>query len=415
MATRLDAPFDLARVRADFPLLAREINGHPIAYLDSAATAQKPRQVLDALVEFYSTSNANVHRGVYTIAVEATTAFEAVRPKVQRLLNAPSHREVIFTRNATEALNLVMYTWGRANVGAGDVIVTTEMEHHSNLVPWQLLAQATGARIEYLRIDDHGELELDALDEIASLGPVRLLALTDQSNSLGTINPVRELADWVHGLGGLLVVDGAQAAPHRPVDVQAMGCDFFAFSGHKLGGPSGAGALWGRMQLLEAMPPFLSGGEMIRTVELAGTTFNQPPWRFEAGTPAFGEVVGMGAAIDYLQALGLEAVHAHEREITRYATERLSELDFVTVQGPADLSRKGGVVSFAVEGVHPHDVAEILDRHAVCVRAGHHCTQPLMDRLGVGSTARASFWVHTTPEEVDRLVTGLHDVRRVFA
>jgi cysteine desulfurase/selenocysteine lyase len=415
MATRVKAALDVARIRADFPLLEREINGHPIAYLDSAATAQKPRQVLDALVAFYSTSNANVHRGVYTIAVEATTAFEAVRPKVQRLLNAPSHREVIFTRNATEALNLVMYTWGRANVGAGDVIVATEMEHHSNLVPWQLLAEATGARIEYLRIDQHGELELDALDRIAALGPVRLLALTDQSNSLGTINPVRELADWVHGQGGVLIVDGAQAAPHRPVDVQALGCDFFAFSGHKLGGPSGAGALWGRGELLQAMPPFLSGGEMIRTVELAGTTFNEPPWRFEAGTPAFGEVVGMGAAIDYLQGLGVEAVHAHEREITRYATERLSELDFVRVQGPADLSRKGGVVSFSVEGVHPHDVAEILDRHGICVRAGHHCTQPLMDRLGVGSTTRASFWVHTMAEEIDRLVTGLHDVRRVFA
>ncbi len=415
MATHLKRPFDVLRLRADFPLLAREIHGHPIAYLDSAATAQKPRQVLDAIVDFYSTSNANVHRGVYTIAVEATSAFEAVRPKVQRLLNAPSHREVIFTRNATEALNLVAYTWGRANIRPGDVIVSTEMEHHSNLVPWQILADATGARLEYLRIDEHGELELDALDRIAGLGPVRLLAMADQSNSLGTINPVAELADWVHGQGGVLVVDGAQAAPHRPVDVQAMGCDFFAFSGHKLGGPTGAGALWARMALLADMPPFLTGGEMIRTVELAETTWNEPPWRFEAGTPAFGEVVGMGAAIDYITEIGLDAIHAHEQLITRYASERLAELDFITIQGPADLSRKGGVVSFTVAGVHPHDVAEILDRSGICVRAGHHCTQPLMDRLGVGSTTRASFWLYTTTDEIDRLVAGLHDVRGVFA
>jgi cysteine desulfurase/selenocysteine lyase len=415
MATGVDAPLDVARLRADFPLLAREIHGHPIAYLDSAATAQKPRQVLDALVAFYSTSNANVHRGVYTIAVEATAAFEAVRPRVQALLNAPSHREVIFTRNASEALNLVAYTWGRANVGPGDVIVSTEMEHHSNLVPWQVLAEATGARIEYLRIDPHGELELDALERIAGLGPVRLLAAADQSNSLGTINPIRQLAGWVHDQGGVLVVDGAQAVPHRPVDIQALQCDFYAFSGHKLGGPSGAGALWGRMELLADMPPFLTGGEMIRTVALEGTTWNEPPWRFEAGTPAFGEVVGMGAAIDYITDVGLEAIHAHEQAITRYATERLAELDFVTVLGPSDPAHKGGVVSFTVEGVHPHDVAEILDRHGVCVRAGHHCTQPLMDRLGVGSTTRASFWLHTTPEEIDRLTGGLLDVRRIFA
>jgi len=407
---RLDAD----RVRADFPIFERRVHGKPLAYLDSANSAQKPRQMLDAMVSFYETSYANVHRGVYTIGQEATAAYEGARDIVRAFLNAPSRQEIIFTRDATEALNLVAYAYGRASCGPGDVIVATELEHHSNLVPWQVLAKDTGATLRFLRIDGHGELELDALGEIARSGRVRLLAVGDQSNSLGTVNPVRELADWVHAQGGVIVVDGAQSTPHRAVDVQALDADFFAFSGHKLCGPSGAGGLYGRRGLLEAMPPFLTGGEMIRSVRLDGTTYNELPWKFEAGTPAIAEVVGMGAAIGYLQSVGLDAIHAHEQELTRYALGLLDEVPGVTVHGPTDPTRRGAVISFSLQGIHPHDVAEILDRDAVCVRAGHHCTQPVMERLGLSSTTRASFYLYTVPEEIDRMVAGLHNVRRIF-
>jgi cysteine desulfurase/selenocysteine lyase len=294
------------------------------------------------------------------------------------------------------------------------VIVTTEIEHHSNLVPWQVLAKATGAELRYVHIDQHGELKLDELDEIAKAGNVKLLAVVDQSNSLGTINPIRELADWVHELGGVILVDGAQSVPHRPVDVQAMDADFLAFSGHKLCGPSGAGALWGRRALLEAMPPFLTGGEMIRSVRLEGTSWNELPWKFEAGTPAIAEVVGMGAAIDYLTEIGLDAIHAHETTITAYALERLSEVPGLTVHGPREAAKRGGVVSFSLEGVHPHDVAEILGSDGVCVRAGHHCTQPVMEALGVVATTRASFYLYTVPEEIDQMIESLHRVRKIF-
>jgi cysteine desulfurase/selenocysteine lyase len=409
------APLDAARLREDFPIFRREVHGRPLAYLDSASSAQKPRQVLDAMVDLYSTSYANVHRGVYTIAQEATEAYEAVRERVRILLNASSTKEIVFTRDATEALNLVAYSYGRTNVGPGDVIAATVMEHHSNLVPWQVLARERGATLCFVPMTDEGELDLSALDEIAATGPVKLLAVTDQSNSLGTRNPVRELADWVHGQGGVIVVDAAQSVPHRPVDVQALDCDFLAFSGHKLCGPSGAGGLYGRRSLLEAMPPFLTGGEMIRSVHLDRTSWNELPWKFEAGTPAIAEVVGMGAAIDYLQAIGLDAIHAHEARITAYALERLREVPGVTVYGPSDPAHRGGVVSFVLDGVHPHDVAEILDRDAVCVRAGHHCTQPVMERLGIGATTRASFYLYTVEDEVDRLIEGLHRARKTFA
>jgi cysteine desulfurase/selenocysteine lyase len=409
------APLDAARLREDFPIFRREVHGRPLAYLDSASSAQKPRQVLDAMVDLYSTSYANVHRGVYTIAQEATEAYEAVRERVRILLNASSTKEIVFTRDATEALNLVAYSYGRTNVGPGDVIAATVMEHHSNLVPWQVLARERGATLCFVPMTDEGELDLSALDEIAATGPVKLLAVTDQSNSLGTRNPVRELADWVHGQGGVIVVDAAQSVPHRPVDVQALDCDFLAFSGHKLCGPSGAGGLYGRRSLLEAMPPFLTGGEMIRSVHLDRTSWNELPWKFEAGTPAIAEVVGMGAAIDYLQAIGLDAIHAHEARITAYALERLREVPGVTVYGPSDPTHRGGVVSFVLDGIHPHDVAEILDRDAVCVRAGHHCTQPVMERLGIGATTRASFYLYTVEEEVDRLIEGLHRARKTFA
>jgi cysteine desulfurase/selenocysteine lyase len=409
------SPLDAAALRADFPIFERVLNGYPLAYLDSANSAQKSRQMLDRMMSFYSTSYANVHRAVYQLGVEATEAYEGARETVRALLGASSTREIIFTRDATEALNLVAYSYGRSNLGPGDVIVCTELEHHSNLVPWQVLASATGAAIRYVHIDDAGELMLDELDEIARSGNVKLLAVAEQSNSLGTANPVRLLADWVHGQGGVIVVDGAQSVPHRPTDVAALGADFLAFSGHKLGGPSGAGGLYGRRELLEAMPPFLTGGEMIRSVRLTGTTYNELPWKFEAGTPAIAEVVGMAAAIDYLTAVGLDRIHAHEQAITRYALDRLGEVPGITVHGPTDPARRGGVVSFSLAGVHPHDIAEILGSRAVCVRAGHHCTQPVMERLGLPATTRASFYLYTVPEEVDRMIDALHYVRKVFA
>ncbi len=402
-------------LRADFPIFERVIDGHPLSYLDSANSAQKSRHMLDTMMSFYTTSYANVHRAVYQLGVEATEAYEGARETVRALIGAASTKEIVFTRDSTEAINLVAHSYGRANLAPGDVIVCTELEHHSNLVPWQVLSQQTGAAIRYVHIDDRGELQLDELDEIARSGNVRLLAVAEQSNSLGTSNPVRVLADWVHEQGGVIVVDGAQSVPHRPTDVTALGADFLVFSGHKLGGPSGAGALYGRRELLEAMPPFLTGGEMIRSVRLSGTTYNELPWRFEAGTPAIAEVVGMGAAIEYLVGVGLDNVQAHEQAITRYALGRLAEVPGITVHGPTEHSRRGGVVPFSLDGVHPHDVAEILGSQGVCVRAGHHCTQPVMERLGLPATTRASFYLYTVPDEIDRMIDGLHRVRRIFA
>ena len=407
-------PTDLARIRADFPILARKLHGQPLAYLDSASTSQKPQQMLDAMVRFYSTSNANVHRGVYTLGVESTDAFEAARGAVAALLNAPSRREVIFTRNTTEALNLVAKTYGAQNCGPGDVIVSTVLEHHANLVPWQVLAEQTGATLRFLDIDDEGNLQLDALDAIAREGNVKLVAVTHQSNTLGVRPPVAELVTWAHAQGAVVVLDAAQTVPNRPVDVQALDVDFLAFSGHKTLGPTGIGALWGRESLLEDLQPFLTGGEMIRSVKLERTSWNSLPWKFEAGTPAYAEAVGLHAAIDYLHAVGLEAIDAHEHAITDYALGRLAEVPSLRIIGPQTAAARGGVVSFVLDDVHPHDIAEILDRHAVCVRAGHHCTQPLIERLGLAATVRASFYLTTTEAEIDRLVDGLLDVRRVM-
>ena len=405
---------DAQALRADFPILSREINGYPLAYLDSAASAQTPRQVLDAMNHVYEHHYANVHRGVYTIAAEATDAYEGARDKVAAFVNARNRRECLFVRNATEGLNLVAYSYGNAHCGPGDVIVCSEMEHHSNMVPWQLLANRTGASLRYIGVTDDGRLDLDQLAAIEREGRVRLVAVVHQSNSLGTLNPVREICDWAHERDAVVVVDGAQSAPHRPVDVQALGCDFFAFSGHKLPGPSGAGSLWGREELLRDMPPFMSGGEMIQSVELEKTSFNSLPWKFEAGTPAIVECVGLGAAIDYLEAIGMDAIEAHEREITAYAYERLAAVDGLAILGPP-VADRGGVISFTFEAAHPHDVAQIVDRRGVCVRAGHHCTQPLMRRFGVPATTRASFYLYTVPEEIDRLCDGLEDVRELFA
>ncbi|HVN60855.1 MAG TPA: cysteine desulfurase [Gaiellaceae bacterium] len=413
MAVTTSKPLDARVLRADFPVFEHEIHGKPLAYLDSASSTQKPRQVLDELRTFYETSYANVHRGVYDLAERATAAFEGAREKARAYVNAPSARELIFTRSTTEALNLVAYAWGLDNLGPGDVVVITELEHHANFVPWQFVAQRTGASFRHIPIDDLGELQLDALDEIAASGRVKVVANNLVSNTLGTINPVEKLAAWAHEQGAIMVVDAAQAAPHRAVDVQALGCDFLAFSSHKMCGPTGVGALWGRAELLEAMSPFNLGGEMIRSVSLEKTTWNELPYKFEAGTPAIAEAVGFGAAIDYVTAIGPDAIAAHEHELVAYAMERLAEVPGMRVFGPP-ADRRTGIVSFDLEGIHPHDVAQVLDFEGIAVRAGHHCTQPLMTRLGVVATTRASFYLYSLPEEVDRLIDGLHKVRKVL-
>jgi cysteine desulfurase/selenocysteine lyase len=404
---------DAHKLRADFPIFEQVIHGKAVAFLDSAASAQKPRQVLDAMRTFYETSYANVHRGVYTLAERATEGLESAREKVRALLNAPSAREVIFTRNATESLNLVAYSWGLNHLGPGDLVVVTELEHHSNFVPWQYVAQRTGAGFRMVPLDESGELVLDALDDLTRDGNVKIVANGLTSNSLGTNNPSDRLAAWAHEQGAIMVVDAAQAAPHRKVDVQALGCDFLAISGHKMCGPSGAGALWGRAELLEAMEPFLLGGHMIRKVELERTTWGDPPHKFEAGTAPVAEAVGFGAAVDYLTEVGFDAIEQHEHELVAYALERLADVPGMQLYGPPP-ERRAGIVSFNLEGVHPHDVAQVLDLDGVAIRAGHHCCQPLMTKLGVAATNRASFYLYTVPEEIDRLVRGVEKAKKLL-
>jgi cysteine desulfurase / selenocysteine lyase len=413
MAIGADMKLDAHALRADFPILAQEINGKPLAYLDSAVTAQKPRQVLDAMTQFYETSYGNVHRGVYALAERATEAFEGARERIARFVNAPSSRELIFTRNATEGLNLVAYAWGFTNLGPGDLVVVTELEHHSNFVPWQYVAKRTGAGFRMIPLTETGELDIDALDEIVAGGRVKVVATNLVSNALGTINPVDRLSAWAHEHEAIMVVDGAQAAPHLAIDVQAIGCDFFAFSAHKLCGPSGVGALWGRRELLEEMEPFNLGGHMIRKVQFEETTWGDLPHKFEAGTSPIAEAVGFGAAVDYITAAGLEAIERHEHELAAYALERLRDVPGIVLYGPP-AERRAGIVSFNIEGIHPHDVAQVLDWEGVAIRAGHHCCQPLMHRLGVAATNRASFYLYTVPEEIDRLADGLLRVRKVF-
>ncbi len=413
MAVGADTKLDAHALRADFPILAQEINGKPLAYLDSAVTAQKPRQVLDAMTQFYETSYGNVHRGVYALAERATEAFEGARERIARFVNAPSSRELIFTRNATEGLNLVAYAWGFTNLGPGDLVVVTELEHHSNFVPWQYVAKRTGAGFRMIPLTDAGELDIDALDEIVADGRVKVVATNLVSNALGTINPVERLSAWAHEHEAIMVVDGAQAAPHLAIDVQALGCDFFAFSAHKLCGPSGVGALWGRRELLEEMEPFNLGGHMIRKVQFEETTWGDLPHKFEAGTSPIAEAVGFGAAVDYITAAGLDAIERHEHELAAYALERLRDVPGIVLYGPP-AERRAGIVSFNIEGIHPHDVAQVLDWEGVAIRAGHHCCQPLMHRLGVAATNRASFYLYTVPEEIDRLADGLLRVRKVF-
>jgi cysteine desulfurase/selenocysteine lyase len=405
---------DAHAIRADFPIFEQLIHGKPLAFLDSAASSQKPRQMLQAMTSFYETSYANVHRGVYVLAERATAALEGARETVRAFLNAPDAREVIFVRNATEAINLVAYAWGMSNLGPGDVVIVSELEHHSNFVPWQYVAGRTGARLALLPLTPDGELDLDALDRVAGGDTVKVVATNQVSNSLGTINPIEKLVAWAHERGAIFVCDAAQSAPHLALDVQALGVDFLAISGHKMCGPSGIGALWGRGELLLRMEPFLTGGHMIQSVRLEKTTWGELPHKFEAGTAPMAEAVGLAAAIDYLNGVGLSAIAAHEHELAAYALGRLSELPWLTLYGPP-ADRRAGIVSFNVEGVHPHDVAQILDMQGVAIRAGHHCCQPLMHKLGVAATNRASFYLYTVREEVDQLVDGLHTVRKVFA
>ncbi|HEY2054496.1 MAG TPA: SufS family cysteine desulfurase [Solirubrobacterales bacterium] len=406
--------FPIERVREQFPLLTREVNGVPVAYLDSGASSERVLASIEAVADYERHHHSNVHRGSHTLSAEATEAYEGARDIVARHIGAADRREVVFVRNATEALNLVARAWGDANVGPGDRILLTEMEHHSNLVPWQQLAERVGAEVEFVPIDDDGLLDLDALRIFLERGP-KVLAIAHVSNVLGTENPLAEISAMAHDAGAIVVADGAQGAPKLPVDVAALGVDFYAITGHKLYAPTGIGALWGKLDLLRATPPFLGGGSMIRKVTREGTTYADVPARFEAGTPAIAQAIGMGAAIHWLDTeLGMEAVRDHERAIADYTLERLAEIPGLKVFGPARGPERLGPVSFEIDGIHAHDVSEILDRHGIAVRAGHHCAQVLMERLGVAATARASFGVYTTTEEIDRLVDGLEDARRVF-
>jgi cysteine desulfurase/selenocysteine lyase len=406
---------DIAKLKRDFPILERKVNGKRLVYLDSASSAQKPLAVLNAMDECHRNYYANIHRGVYTIAEEATAAFEAARRKVAQFVNAPRAEEIIFTRNATEAINLVAYSWARANLREGDAIVLSHMEHHSNVVPWQMLAAERGVELRWIPLTHDFRLDLSNLD--ALLDGARLLAISAMSNVLGTINDIRPLADAAHARGALVLVDACQYVPHVATDVQQWDADFIAFSSHKLLGPTGIGALWARLELLEAMPPFLGGGEMIRDVRLDGFTTNDVPWKFEAGTPAIVEAVGFGAAVDYLSALGMDAVRAHEVSLTGYTLEALRDRfgESLTIYGPTDVDRRGGAVSFLFDGIHAHDVSQVLDEDAVCVRAGHHCAKPLMRQLGVPATTRASFYVYNDEADVDALVEALAKAQKFFA
>jgi cysteine desulfurase/selenocysteine lyase len=403
---------DVAAIREDFPILRRVVHGKPLVYLDNAATTQKPQVVIDRLVRYYREENANIHRGVHELSVAATDAYDAARDRVRQFLNAAESREIVFVRGTTEAINLVAATFGRTRVGEGDDIVVSEMEHHSNIVPWQLLCEEKGARLRVVPITDAGELRLDAY--AALLGPrTRIVAVTHVSNALGTVNPVKEIVRLAHDRGIPVLVDGAQAVAHLPVDVQAIGCDFYAFSGHKIFGPTGIGVLYGRASILDAMPPYQGGGDMIRSVTFERTLYNEIPYRFEAGTPNISGAVGLATAIEYLTAIGLDRVAAHDRDLLIYGTEVLSAIPGLRLTGTAP--DKAGVLSFVMEDIHPHDLGTILDRHGVAIRAGHHCCQPLMARLGVPATARASLALYSTREEIDVLGHSLLEARKVFA
>lgn len=404
--------FDAESIRADFPILATEMRGKPLVYLDSGASAQKPRAVIEAMSEFYSARYANIHRGVYQLSSDATIAYEQVRTKTARFIGARDEREIVFVRNATEAINLVARTWGEENIGEGDEIVLTQLEHHANIVPWQMLAERRGAVIRVAEIDDAGVLDVEQLKSLIG-ERTKLLAVTHVSNALGTINPIAALVAFAREAGVTTLVDGAQAVPHQPVDVAALGCDFYAFSGHKVFGPSGAGVLHGRLELLEAMPPFLGGGDMIESVSFEGTTFAPVPQKFEAGTPDIASVIGFGAALDYLDSIGMAEIAAYEHRLLEYATERLEQIPGLRIIGQA--KDKAAVISFVLEDAHPHDIGTVLDGEGVAIRAGHHCAQPLMHRMGVPATARASLSFYNTREDIDRLVEALHKTQALFS
>jgi cysteine desulfurase/selenocysteine lyase len=404
---------DVQKIRKDFPVLEQHVRGRPIVWLDNASTSQKPRQVLDAMRRVYEEHNANIHRGVYEFSERTTAEFEGARERIARFINASQAREVIFVRNATEGINLVAYAWGRDNIKKGDRIVTTVLEHHSNFVPWQQLAKDVGADLVVVDVDDEGRLRLDQLRRELEKG-ARVLAITQTSNGLGVVNPIKEIVGWARAAGAMVIVDAAQSAPHTRVDVQDLGCDFLAFSGHKMLGPTGSGVVWGRAELLERMRPFLYGGDMISRVSVEKSEWNELPWKFEAGTTAYVEAIGLGAAVDYLTGVGIDAIHAHETALLRHLLPRLLGEDGVTVYGPHGLEDRVGVVSFDVKGIHPHDMATLLDREGIAVRAGHHCNHPLMTRLGVPATTRASAYLYNTEEECDALVTAIHKAKKVF-
>ena len=405
--------YDVERIRADFPILSTEVYpGVPLVYLDSAASSQKPLPVIEAMDDYYQRYHANVHRGVHRLSELATTGYEEARARIGRFINAPAPEQIIYVGNTTEAFNLVAYTWGRVNIGPGDEILLTELEHHANIVPWQILAAENGAVLRYLPILNDGTLAIERLGEFLT-ERTKLFSFTAASNVTGTITPARELVAAAHAAGALAMVDAAQLVPHMPVDVQSLDCDFLAFSSHKMCGPTGIGILYGKQALLEAMPPFMGGGDMIRRVTFDGFIPNELPWKFEAGTPRIAEAIGLGAAVDYLSSIGMDAVHEHERAVTGYALESLSDVPGNNILGPRG-SQHGGLAAFTLDGLHPHDIAEILDKEGIAIRAGHHCAMPLHQRLGIGASARASFYVHTTFEEVDRLTSALHHARSVF-
>ncbi len=404
--------FDPVRIREDFPILQQTVHGKPLVYLDNTASTQKPRQVIQALVDVYEHTYANVHRGIHYLSEAATEKYEAARRKVARFINARSPREIVFVRNTTEGINLVAYAWGLANLKPGDEVLITEMEHHSNIVPWQIICERTGATLRWVPITPEGLLDLDALDRLLT-ERTRIFAFTAMSNVVGTINPVRDLVARAHAVGALALVDGAQAVPHLPVDVQEWDCDFLAFSGHKMCGPSGIGILYGKRHLLEEMPPFMGGGEMIREVKLTGSRWNEVPHKFEAGTPAIAEAIALGAAVDYLTQLGMDNVAAHERQLVTYAYERLQDIGGLRILGPGP-EHRGGVIAFTMESAHPHDIAAILDAEGIAIRAGHHCAQPLHDRYGIVASARASFYIYNVPEEIDALAAALHKVNQIL-
>ncbi|MCL4266985.1 MAG: cysteine desulfurase [Anaerolineae bacterium] len=404
---------DVTKIRADFPILQVEAHpGVPLVFLDSAASSQKPEVVIAAMDAYYRQTHANVHRGIYALSEAATNAYEGARARIVRFIDAAEPAEVIFVRNATEGFNLVAFAWGRANIQPGDEILLTEMEHHANLVPWQMLADEKGAAVKYVPFLPDGTLDMDAIPALLT-ERVKIFSFTAVSNVFGTVNPVKQLVQMAHQVGALAMVDAAQAAPHLPMDVQDWDCDFTAFSSHKMCGPTGIGVLYGKRALLEVMPPFMGGGDMIRRVTLAGSTWNELPWKFEAGTPAIAEAIGLGTAVDYLTGLGMDEVHAYEQYITTYALEALSEIDGLTLLGPSARQR-GGVAAFTMKGLHPHDIAEIVDKDGIAIRAGHHCAMPLHHKLGINASARASFYIHTTTEEVDKLVMSLNRVKKVF-